>query len=174
MKKEDIIKNLSTYSPPEMVWERIESELSNPSEGLKPSEGLNLESNYSKTRLLWTIYLVAACVTALVVGSWWYFQNPVENITYSEEKINKSFVPTTSLEVEKQNAKIEAICAEKITVCEKPEFKSLKLELDELNTAHKQLKEVIGNYNPDPTLIAQLADIEIERSAVLKKLVEKI
>ena len=157
MKKEDIINNLSTYSPPEMVWERIENELDKP-----------------KTRSLWTIYLAAACVTALVVGSWWYFQNPVENITYSEEKINKSFVPTTSLEVEKQNAKIEAICAEKITVCEKPEFKSLKLELDELNTAHKQLKEVIGNYNPDPTLIAQLADIETERSAVLKKLVEKI
>ena len=157
MKKEDIINNLSIYSPPEMVWERIESELDKP-----------------KIIPLWKIYLAAACVTALVVGSWWYFQNPIENITYSEEKINKSFVPNTSLEVEKQNAKIEAICAEKITVCEKPEFKSLKLELDELNTAHKQLKEVIGNYNPDPTLIAQLADIEIERSAVLKKLVEKI
>ena len=157
MKKEDIINNLSTYSPPEMVWERIESELDKP-----------------KIIPLWKIYLAAACVTALVVGSWWYFQNPVENITYSEEKINKSFVPTTSLEVEKQNAKIEAICAERVTVCEKPEFKSLKLELDELNTAHKQLKEVIGNYNPDPTLVAQLADIETERSAVLKKLVEKI
>ncbi len=157
MKKEDIINNLSTYSPPEMVWERIESKLDKP-----------------KTRPLWTIYLAAACVTALVVGSWWYFQNPVENITYSEEKINKSFIPTTSLEVEKQNAKIEAICAERVTVCEKPEFKSLKLELDELNTAHKRLKEVIGSYNPDPTLVAQLADIETERSAVLKKLVEKI
>lgn len=157
MKKEDIINNLSRFDPPEMVWENIENEL-------------------DKNTKIWPVwyYAVAASVATLLIGGWWFFQNPTESITYSQEKLVTTQLAPEDAESEKQYAQIVAVCAEKVALCEKPEFKKLKQELDQLNSAHQQLKKVIGNYAPDSVLVVQLAEIEVERSLLLKKMVEKI
>ena len=65
-------------------------------------------------------------------------------------------------------------CKTQNIVCELPEFKMLKSELEELNTAREVLKTALEFYGTDPELIAQLTSIEHERSGVLKKMIAKI
>jgi hypothetical protein len=162
--KNDILKNLPTHQPPDLVWEQIEA---------------RLDETKTKTMPLRTIWLAAASVATLLVAGLWFLniiqKTPdKEHITYSTEKFDKSLIVKPSDTIEEQCAVIEKFCETKANSCEKPAFKTLKNELDQLNAARRQLKEAIGNYNTDPFLLAQLTDIETERADIVKKLTAKI
>lgn len=67
---------------------------------------------------------------------------------------------------------VQHLCQAQAPVCEAPEFKNLKTELDELTEAKNTLRHAMGQYADDPELASQMADIERERSAILRELVE--
>lgn len=69
---------------------------------------------------------------------------------------------------------VEDLCRNAAPVCEQPEFKSLKTELDELTLAQQQLREALGQYADDPDLVRQLVELERERSALLQQLIALI
>lgn len=69
---------------------------------------------------------------------------------------------------------VETLCREALPVCEEPRFKQLKTELDELNHAHTELKNALGNFADDPEMVSQLIDIEKARNQILQELVAMI
>jgi hypothetical protein len=71
-------------------------------------------------------------------------------------------------------AMVEEFCKTALPVCEQSDFKNLKAELDELNTAHTRLKNAIGDYAANPDLIDEITKIDNERTTILRQLVEKI
>ena len=59
-------------------------------------------------------------------------------------------------------------------VCDIPEFKTLKTELDELTTAQNELRHALGLYADDPELVSQMVQLERERDLILQKLIQFI
>lgn len=71
-------------------------------------------------------------------------------------------------------ALLDAYCKEQLSICEQPSIKALKSELDELTEAKTALQAAIGQYADDPELVAQLVQIERERSVLLQKIMQSI
>lgn len=178
---------LPLYSPPKSVWENIEQGLNDAplqeALGKLPTYEPPVQTWFDMAEQLpqpqrnWWRY-VAAAVVVLAVGIGGYltmnYTDKNATIAYSQEKINPKTIVTTNETIEQQYAHLQALCQTKITVCEKPEFKNLKQELDDLTAAGNQLKEALGAYNTDAALSAQLSEIERERADILKKLNERI
>ena len=68
-------------------------------------------------------------------------------------------------------ALIETLCREALPLCEEPQFKQLKTELDELSRAHTELKNALGDFADDPELVTQLVRIEQSRNQILQQLI---
>ncbi|TAG22325.1 MAG: hypothetical protein EAZ32_03245 [Cytophagia bacterium] len=180
----DLKKILPVYTPPDAVWEGIAEELS-PLRGLQttPPDAIweNIEAELSKSKQksryrFWGWYAAAAGLLLPLVGAALYLflqQAPTETISYSEEKNTAQKVVYNS-DFDQQYARIQALCTKRITACQKPDFKNLKRELDDLTTASLRLQEAIGTYNTDADLTQQLTDIERERGVILRKMEQRI
>ena len=178
---------LPLYSPPESVWENIEQGLNDaplqealgklPTYEPPVQTWFDIAAQVPHPQRNWWRYAAAAVVVLAVgIGSYLTLKPATENATiaYSQEKINPKAIVATNETIEQQYAHLQALCQKRVTVCEKPEFKNLKQELDDLTAAGNQLKEALGAYNTDATLSAQLSEIERERADILKKLNERI
>lgn len=178
---------LPLYSPPESVWENIEQGLNDapmqealsklPTYEPPVQTWFDIAEQLPQPKRNWWQYAAAAIVIlAAGIGGYLTMSPMNENATiaYSQEKINPKTIVTTNETIEQQYAHLQALCQKKITVCEKPEFKNLKQELDDLTAAGNQLKEALGAYNTDATLSTQLSEIDRERADILKKLNERI
>ncbi|WP_028524242.1 hypothetical protein [Runella limosa] len=185
----DLLKHkLPTYTPPESVWEAVEQGLNEAplKEALQhlpmhepPAQvWLELTESLPTARpLRWWRYAAAATITGLLCFVGYVFlHSPSEDtkLTYSQEKAFSSALPAQNEAIDQQYEQLQAFCETKTPVCEKPEFKDLKQQLDELTIASRQLKEALGEYNTDASLSSQLSDIEHERAELLKKLSERI
>lgn len=187
----DLLKHkLPTYTPPESVWEAVERGL----EEAPLQEALHRLPTHTPPTELWAAieqelprpvirrsggwqYAAAAVVTGLLFFVGYFllrFQQEESRVTYSEEHIPTKALPSGNIALDRQYEKLQAFCKTKTTVCEKPEFKHLKQQLDDLTLASKQLKEAIGEYNTDAALASQLSEIEQERAQLLQKLAERI
>jgi len=180
------MKNLPTYTPPESVWKGIEQQLNE----APLHEALRELPMYEPPQRLW--YDIDARLDQHQNRWWWYaaaglilpfvgiglylllFYHPQEAVRYSVEHKTLQISKPNNSSTEQQYAQIEAYCQRQMAQCDTPDFRALKRELDELTTAQKQLKEVIGQYNTDENLMAQLTEIEQERSKILQKLVRSI
>lgn len=69
---------------------------------------------------------------------------------------------------------LETLCREALPVCEEPQFKQLKAELEDLTHAYSELKNALGNYADDPEMVAQLIEIEHFRYQILQQLMAMI
>ena len=185
----DLLKHkLPTYTPPESVWEAVEQGLNEaplkealqhlPTHEPPAQVWLELDETLPAARpLRWWRYAAAAAITGLLCFVGYVFlhsQSEDAKLTYSQEKAFPSALPTQNEALDQQYEKLQAFCETKTPVCEKPEFKDLKHQLDELTIASRQLKEALGEYNTDASLSSQLSDIEHERAELLKKLSERI
>ncbi len=171
---EQEIKQLPTYSPPVSLWEGIEQELDTTPMNLsilKPVWGLKTWQKYAIAALFMGCLLTFGVVfyqNATSVG------NEKITVAYSEEKYDATPIKEDWDEDEAAFAKVEEICQQQAFLCEQPEVKTLKSELDELNEAKQSLKTALGQYGTDETVVAELVAVEKERTAVLKKIMEKI
>ncbi len=71
-------------------------------------------------------------------------------------------------------ALVDQLCRAQMPVCDIPEFKTLKTELDELTTAQNELRHALGLYADDPELVSQMVQLERERDLILQKLIQFI
>ena len=166
-KLQKTIPNLVQHNPPEMVWENIEAVL---------EQEIIAKKEAVKIRPLRKWLALAASVVLLLGLGWWMQNNNKVTITYSEEQIENT-LPMLSFDGDDDEAAfamIDEICKAGMLICHDVDFLNLKTELDELTTARNELKEAMGEFNTDKFLIAQLTEIELERSDVLKKIIAKI
>ena len=191
--KNNPFKKLPQYKAPEHIWENIQKDLDEPEVSIPLKEGigklpafkapdsvwakLEKELDKGKTipmRPVYSQWWGAAAAVLLLVGFFgWFFsqQKPdgQEQFAQWEEVIEEDWQLDQNND-EDAFALVTAFCKQKQYVCETPEFQNLKAELDELNLACDALKEAIGQYNDEPGMIAQLTEIEMERTQVLKQI----
>lgn len=177
---------LPEYEPSDDVWKKIEASLNDDVmqkaisqlRNYEPTEvvwtGINRGLNQQTPKLInWRWVAVAASVL-LIAGVWLYKQRDTPNISFSEEKLDKQLLFSSTDNSQKQYEMIVAYCKQQTYVCQNPEFKELKSELEELNSASIQLKEAVGEYNTEPELMAQLSAIEQQKASIIRKMAMNI
>jgi hypothetical protein len=193
MNKSELIKNLPTYEPPETVWEAIETRLpllemrtyEPPADIWESIENqlVTSEKPVKKLSILRGVknnyaWLAAASFALLVVASFaLYFnlnKNIEANLVVTTEVVDNQLIQQNWNETDKDFALVEAFCETALPKCEEPEFKNLKTELDDLNKAREDLKNVLSTYNSDPEIVAQLTKLENVRSDILKKIMAQM
>ena len=158
------IGQLPEHEPPKLVWESIEANLVKHAESAKP-------------RLFWRKrWSIAASFLLLIGASWWVMNQAktTESFQYAQETIDVQLLEADWDEDGEALAQIEAICKAKAYTCALPEFQQLEQELEELNEAKSDLKQAIEDFGKDTQLIAQLSEVELERTTILKKMMANI
>jgi hypothetical protein len=162
------LQRLPQYEAPAMTWAAIELDLPKAKQDAKI---------FSMGRR----WAAAASIVGIIgSGLWWYSaQRAVDSVTYaySTEKVDSETLANnqkTHEEDEQAFAMVNQICEQQAFVCEQPEVKKLRSELDELNQAYAEIKEALGAYSDDSDLQQRLLSIEQERTEVLKKIMTEI
>jgi hypothetical protein len=185
------LKNLPTYAPDDSIWNAIESRLplmelpayEPPVDIWESIENqLVIEEKQEKEPFqlrgvrLWKFAAVAASLAIVLTASFYWFLNKKENaqIIVSTETIDNQLIKPDWNDADKDFEIVQEFCKSALPKCEEPEFKNLKSELDELNTAREELKNALSDYNSDPDLVAQLSQLENERSVVLRKMIQQM
>lgn len=157
---------LPTYEPPVQVWENLEVALE--------------QKTVSKPVLRFAIFrriMTAAAVGLVLLSAWWFFKSKNSNeeqIIVSQEKLDEQIRASVQEEEDSAFKLVQTLCQSRAPVCEQPEFKTLKSELDELTQAKESLRQALGQYGDDAGLATQLVRIERERSGVLRQMMSMI
>ncbi len=147
------ISQLSIYEPTEEVWTNINQEL-----------------NLHKSKIIIWRWVSMAASLLLIAGIVIYKRLEAPNMSYSQEKLDAQLVLSSTDDSQKQYEMIIAYCKDQTYVCQNPEFKELKSELEDLNSASIQLKEAVGSYNTEPELMAQLSAVEQQKADLIRKM----
>ncbi|MFD1144809.1 hypothetical protein ACFQ4C_27010 [Larkinella insperata] len=190
------IKKLPEHEPRADLWERIEADLRADAAIDRALDDLpdfepdadaweqivgQLETENTTVRSLWARsfrWLAAAAVITLMFGIWWLGQSGSDEkitIAYATETVEaepgSEPEPLTPAADQKAERFIQEQCAEQTVVCQKPEVKELKHQLDELNNRKAGLEEQLAVFGEDPVLVQAQIKIENERAEVTKELV---
>jgi hypothetical protein len=171
------LTELPTYDAPDFVWNNIENELTvirNPKSQIRR---MSLRGTKQLRGGKFYKIAIAASVALFVSAGFWFFKNKnaeTNPIAVSTEVVDNQLLKKDFNNDEASFAMVEQFCKTALPVCEQPDFRNLKTELDELNAAHERLKTAIGDYAANADLIDELTKVENERSTVLRQLVEKI
>jgi hypothetical protein len=156
---QDAVQSLPTYAPPVAVWQRI-------------AAGLEKPVRMRRLRPAW-FGAAAAAVVLLAVGTyWWYTQTPelVEKVqlVYTETETRPATFKADWDEDETDIAALTKVYAQRAALANLNE--SLLSELQELNQAKAAIKAMLTKYGNDPDLIRTIADLERQRSAIVKQM----
>ena len=160
--------NLPEYQPPDDIWHRIES-------GLDTPVSRPLPVNRLKRVLPW-----AASVAATLAMVVWFVQPSSHagsgdgkvSLSYSREVVDASLLQRDWEQDEEAFDMINRLCAGASFTCANPDMQSLQAELEELTMAKNSLEEALGKYGTDIDLIGQLTEIERQRTALLKQILD--
>lgn len=156
---QDGIRKLPEYAPGSSVWYSIEQHLNR-----KPNKQASIRY------LVWW-GAAAACVAVVMSLVWFLHPKEKVELQYTVEVLEPTLQMSEDQADEDAFRMIELVCLEKAYLCQNTDFQLLKSELEELNDAKLSLQTVIGQYNTDQNLMAELTRIELDRSEVLKKLI---
>lgn len=184
-----LIQDLPVFLPPDVVWQKIEMSLPSAGNGLdrlpqyQPSEqvwprieaGLHRNAGRPRRYFLWIS--AAAALLAIV---WFFPANPftakagpsVSGISFSREIVEASLLQRDWEQDAGDFEIIGKLCANATFTCANPDMQSLQMEMEELSNAKEALEEALGKYGADPDMIAQLAQIERTRTAILKRMLD--
>ncbi len=161
------LSGLPTYKAPTSIWDQIENELEAP-----------VEQKQAVLRSIpWRKIAAAAALVGVLLTTlnWWMkFDETSVLYSYSSEVVDDQLEVMDWNDDEEAFEMVKEFCKSQQLVCQEPEFKNLKVELDELNEARASLVMAIESYGSDADMIAQLTEVELERSNVLKRIIEKI
>ena len=192
---EKLLRQLPAYSPPAQVWEGVEQSLGNiPNKGLdrlptyqpparvwdQIEAGLAGKNRISAPLPLRRFLPWAAGIAASLAAVIWFFQTAPSpetasakvTITYSKEMVDPILLQRDWEQDAEAFELIDRFCANSPFTCENPDMKSLQAELDELTEAKIALENALGNYGTDVDLIGQLTEIERQRTALLKQMLD--
>lgn len=168
------VQVLPQYEPPAAVWQHLEAELS-----AAPSRAIRRPMlRLVARRAQW---LAAAAVAGVLIAAWWML-HPVENdsegsviaVRVTQEVVNAEVQTATQEKEDEGFSLVSQLCQSKAPVCEDPDFKLLKSELEELTAAKQEIRSALGQYGDDPDMAAQLVQIERERSELLRQMMQMI
>lgn len=180
---QNAIQGLPAHEAPSFIWDHVEAGLDHSFELISPPDALweKIDEELEKDRYfdrvrkipIWKSIAAAAAVALFFWTSTTILDHTSDSsaFLYSEELVEDELNFGGMDEDEEAFEMINELCKEAALVCEQTDFKELKFELDELNDARNEIKEIITTYNEEPELLAQLTDIEMQRSEVLKKMI---
>ena len=155
-------RSLPQYDPPAQIWSNLENAL---------AQKKTFRISFSRK------ILAAAAVGLLLLGAWWFMSPDTSGqgrVVVTQETLNEEIRNSVQEKDDAAFELVETLCASRAPVCEQPDFKALKSELDELSEAKKELRNTLGRYGDDPALAAQLVRIERERSGLLRQMMTMI
>lgn len=195
------LRHLPAHTPPESLWDRLETALEEGADSnhtvlaaavaelprLEPSPltWLSIEheleqqaSPLARPRApryrIW-VYVASgvAASVALVVAAFAFFSGQSgDKIDYSVEPLTVSEETSSTNKEESALQLLFKKCESDKTLCANAEFARLRAELDELDDAKTQLQQALGRYGNDPTLKAQLEQVEQERTLIIHQLLK--
>lgn len=170
LKLKNALQNLQQHEPPTATWMKIMQDL--------PAKSGKIVQLFPNIRLQIAASFVGVL---LMIGTYFYvIKNPSEGIShvvFSQQNVDDEVLKANAaININDENAfaMMDEICSQRAFVCEQPEVKSLKSTLDELNAAHAELKQAIGNFSTDVDLHQKLQIVDMERTEVLKKIMTYI
>jgi len=156
---------LPLLQPPVDIWQNIEDELEQPLAATPRPLWLRPWAGWA-----------AALALALLVA--WYSRpvqpNATVTIAVHTEQIDPSLLAADWDADEASFAQVTVLYQQHRRIFPESTGRDWLAELEELNAARAELKEAIQTFGRDAVLLNQLADIERERSAVLKKMAQQI
>ena len=165
------IRELPLYSPPDALWDQIESAMAEEEVPVK-RRGI--------VRRLWPAVAAAAVIGGLFFVKPDLFFGGTQSIEYasarlvSEELVDPMLLERDWREDEQGFQFVENLCSKKPFMCSNPDVQNLKMELAELTEAKSRLEVALGDYGTDLYLIQQLKEIELERTELLKEMLERM
>jgi hypothetical protein len=159
------IAQLPNYAPPAAVWERIAEDLQKP-------------AKVRRLRPAW-IGAAAAAVVVFTVGAYlWNTQTPepVEKVqvVYAETQKPTNAIKTDWDEDDAVMQEVVEAFAQKASYIKEADDQSLLSEWEELKNAKSEIKTMLAKYGNDADLIRTIAEIERQRSALVKQMATEI
>lgn len=151
----EVAKALPSYSPPTAVWNDLNGAL---------------DEQVVKRRKLKVVYRWAARAAAavLIFGAGYTFAtyDAGPKVTYAYE----TEVPSDASFVSDWDDAEESFdrVLEQLAAIDEPELNALRLELEELTEAKKEVEDMLRAYGNDNKIVRQLVEIESERSRVYR------
>lgn len=162
---ERAIGKLPEYEPPERVWISLQDSL----------QGQSLRSRKLRR---WYPAAAAALLVGVIFTFWKQGQSHSDDYqvttSYSVEFVDQDLLAPDWEEDEAAFALVEEWCAQTPLLCSNPDLQLLQRELQELTSAKETLVAALDQYGNDPDLIGQLAEIELERTSLLKQMLERM
>lgn len=185
----DKLSQLSEIEPPNMIWDKIESELNfhekftNLNQYEPPKKiWENLDNLLShkfqkpiKRRIGQLMIWTSTAAAILVLGFFIYTTSIVKNknFNYSEEwLILNEEVRWNNNEYEVEQALI-LFCNENPKVCKSHDFKELNKELLILDQSKQTIEKYFNKYDTNAELDKMLLKIELERTSLIKEMIAK-
>lgn len=184
-KKNKALSKLPKHKPPDSIWDAIEQRLPlqeslhslpthTPTDHVWQTIDQKLES---KNQLTWRRYIaVAATILFFLSSPFAYIMLSAEEPTfqYSQEDINVKLLETDWSTTEAAAAQIHSFCEAQRIACSSRMFKELEKELTTLDDAKTELETAMQLVGKNTDLIAQMTSIELERSTVLKEMMNEV
>ena len=157
---QESIPSLPEYNPPETLWGSIETTLESDNKVAK-------EISFPLRRVL----AYAAVLAGLSFAFFWLStEKSASSFAYTEEIVEESMLANDWNSDEAEFDMVLAELDQSPVFFENPEIQDLKIELEELNMAKIEVEEMMEAYGKDEQIIAQIRDIELERTNIIKKL----
>jgi hypothetical protein len=158
---EQAISQLPGHTPPPEVWNKLNSEL----DKSQTAKRIRL-----KQRRQWLA--MAATIALLVSAAVWTFREPPPKVTvqYGEETLQQFSLDIDWNLDEDIFVQLEAYLEQ----TNNPTVNKLRMEYEELSSAHSDVEDMLRSYGQDPQLVRQMADIERERTDIYRQIIELI
>lgn len=163
---------LPTYQPPAGVWNALNAELK-AAESAPRAATREIATGRARRRLL-RLTAVAAAVALLLGLGFGTFgtTNPEPKVTYA---YTQQPAPTQRLaanwnEDESSFSRVITLLDER----NEPALNTLRLELDELTEAKREIQAILAAYGEDPAVVRQLAEIERGRNEVYRRIINEL
>ena len=126
------------------------------------------------------IYQVAAVIVLILsfsIGISWYVSTDSDSqLSWSQEQqtdledndYDISSIETEALEIIQHN------CIQRQLICENPAFKTLNVELDNLEMEIESLNLMINQYGNDPTFIKSRIQLENVKAEIINQLMQMV
>jgi len=177
-----VIAALPLHEPDEELWGNIVAGLATPAVVPKPA---GLPAAAPVVRRLWPVRavrraLALAASVLLILGGWWQLHprsaGPVaaqQTLTFSEEEVALPRpAPATDLLEQQGRLFIEAHCSSRPAVCESGEFRTLRTQLQELETQEARLRQDARRFGTSPELLREQARLITLKASVTRELVQ--
>ena len=188
-KNQHILKNALTklphYSPGDGVWTSINQEMNE----LPLKSATQSLPEYEPDEKLWDLiakgpavnrmayfwqYAAAVILLIGVAGVWFVGKKSGKQIAFTQETVDERLQTKADQVTDRQYEKLKAYCETETLICASSDYKQLQNEYEELVSAATRLQQAIGEYNAEPDLVRQFANIEQQKAEVLNEMAKMI